>query len=116
MVGPLNDYELVILGTPVWAWSVTSPVRTFLIDHADDLPRVAFFATCGSSGMERTFAQMRAIAKQLPVAQIGFNQQQIGTAAYAAALSRFVYDVQGIDADESPPDIARNEESEDGIL
>src|SRR5512146_242084 len=29
-----SDYELVVLGTPVWASHVSSPVRRFLHDHA----------------------------------------------------------------------------------
>jgi flavodoxin len=28
-VNPL-DYELIIIGTPVWAWTITPPIRSFL--------------------------------------------------------------------------------------
>src|ERR1700690_822698 len=36
-------YDLVIVGSPVWGSSVSSPVRSYLDEHAGSLPRLAFF-------------------------------------------------------------------------
>ena len=43
-------YDLVIIGTPVWAWSLSSPVRAYLMATASQLPKVAFFCTLGARG------------------------------------------------------------------
>jgi len=43
----LADYERVIIGTPVWAGSISSPVRSFLVAHAEELPEVGYLLTHG---------------------------------------------------------------------
>src|SRR5690606_19250759 len=50
------DYPLVIVGTPVWFWNLSSPVRTWVRRHRPRLRDVAFFCTCGSSGGTRALA------------------------------------------------------------
>ena len=42
-----SSYDLVVIGTPVWGWSVSSPVRAYLMANRDRLPEVAFFCTLG---------------------------------------------------------------------
>ncbi|MGZ3295282.1 MAG: flavodoxin family protein [Xanthobacteraceae bacterium] len=49
------SYDLVVIGTPVWAWSLSSPVRAYLMTTAGQLPDVAFFCTLGGKGSESTF-------------------------------------------------------------
>lgn len=41
----LQDYDLVLFGTPVWAGHVSSPVRACLDAQRNSLRRVAFFCT-----------------------------------------------------------------------
>jgi flavodoxin len=52
------DYDLVIIGTPVWASTMATPVLTYLIENKDKFKNVSFFCTCGSSGYERTLNNM----------------------------------------------------------
>ncbi len=62
------DYDLIILGLPVWAGSITPPLRTFLRDNAEALSsmRVAAFACQSGSGGEKVLAKLReALGKPL---------------------------------------------------
>jgi len=34
----VSSYDLVVIGTPVWAWSLSSPVRAYLTATAGQLP------------------------------------------------------------------------------
>lgn len=52
---PLEDYRLVILGTPVWAGRCSSVMRAFLKDHGQKLQRVAYVVTRSSDGKMRRF-------------------------------------------------------------
>ena len=53
-----TDYDLVIVGTPVWNASLSAPVRTYLTTHKGKPKKVAFFCTYGGSGSRRVLGQM----------------------------------------------------------
>ena len=44
----LENYRLVIIGTPVWAGRCSSVIRSFLKNHGGELNRVAYVLTRGS--------------------------------------------------------------------
>ena len=44
-----EDYDLVLIGSPVWASNLPPPIRTLLIDKGKDFDKTAYFCTCGSS-------------------------------------------------------------------
>lgn len=54
----LDDYDMIFVGSPVWAWTVAPPVTSFLKGADLKDKKVAFFATCdGNEGS--TFEKMR---------------------------------------------------------
>lgn len=85
----VSSYDLVVIGTPVWAWSLSSPVRAYLMATASQLPEVAFFCTLGASGSERTFAQMSAIVGKKPRAVCAITQRETLSGSYFDRLSTF---------------------------
>ena len=54
-----SDYDQVIIGTPVWAGTMASPIRSYLFRHQGRLPRLAFFAVMGGQGAERVLREMQ---------------------------------------------------------
>ena len=44
-----SDYDLVIIGTPVWAASFAPALRSFFSDYRFSGKKVALFYTCGST-------------------------------------------------------------------
>lgn len=56
---PLEDYRLVVVGTPVWAGRCSSVVRGLLKKHGKKLTHAAYVATRGTEKRdEDLFAQM----------------------------------------------------------
>ncbi len=84
------SYDLVVIGTPVWAWSVSSPVRAYLAENASKLPQVAFFCTMGSRGDDGTFAQMQDLAGKAPRATVAFKMQDVVAGNFRPRLAEFV--------------------------
>jgi flavodoxin len=80
-------FDLVVVGGPIWASSVSSPVRSYLRRHRGALPAVAFFCTCGGRGDERVFAQMAEACGEPPVATLVVRESELTRAA--AAVARF---------------------------
>ncbi|MEK0418647.1 MAG: hypothetical protein RI949_2653 [Pseudomonadota bacterium] len=83
-------YELVVIGTPVWNWSLASPVRTYVQSHAGEFRRVAFFCTKGGSGDHRVFRQLEILCHQAPLEKLAVNAHDLATGAHMAPLQRFV--------------------------
>ncbi len=83
-------YDLVILGTPVWAWSVAPPMRAYLAANKNNLPQVAFFCTLGGRGSDSAFAQMQAAAGKPPRATAAFTVADVLTARFQPRLAAFV--------------------------
>jgi len=56
---PLDQYDLVIIGTPVWAGRCSSPARSFLLQFGEELKEAAYVITRGSDvRYEEVFDQM----------------------------------------------------------
>lgn len=72
-----KDYDIVVVGTPIWAWNMTPAVRSFLTVYKDDLKKVAFFATEGGSGHEKAFKNMETLAGKKPLAIAFWNETDL---------------------------------------
>lgn len=84
-----SSYDLVVIGTPVWAWSVSAPIRAYLMQQANKLPPVAFFCTMGSAGDKRTFTQMQTLTGKTPRAVAAFTAQEVVEGRFAERLADF---------------------------
>jgi len=62
-------YDLVIVGTPVWAGTMSAPARAWLTANRRHLPLVAFFCTQQKRGDVGAFRDMAALAGKQPVAR-----------------------------------------------
>jgi flavodoxin len=84
-----SNYDVVVLGTPVWAGNISSPLRSYVAAHERQLRRVAFFCTQGGSGAEKVFRDLAELCGQSPVATLAVNGREIEKRAYAQRLERF---------------------------
>ncbi len=82
-------FDLVVIGTPVWASSVSTPIRAYLAAFKDRLPAVGFFLTLGGSGAKRTFAQMQALSGKPPLATCALTEREVKAGTIDARLSEF---------------------------
>lgn len=83
-----SNYALVVVGTPVWFWNVSSPVRSWLEAHRLT-HRLAFFCTMGGSGAARAFATMAELAGRPPQATLALTEDEVARGAYAPKLDAF---------------------------
>ncbi|UCC20928.1 MAG: NAD(P)H-dependent oxidoreductase [Promethearchaeota archaeon] len=72
-INPL-DYELIILGTPVWAWTISPPIRSFLSKFKLSGKKVALWTCSGGDGV-RAMKQFREALKDINiVGEIRFKE------------------------------------------
>ncbi|MGV8171376.1 MAG: flavodoxin family protein, partial [Candidatus Woesearchaeota archaeon] len=87
-----KDYDVIILGGPVWAWTVTPAVRTYLDRCIDALKtkKVAFFATQGSSGAEKKFEAMKEVLGAAPITTMIINGKDFRDETHELKVKEFV--------------------------
>ena len=85
-----SSYDLVLLGTPVWAGSMSCAMRTYLRMQKSKLENVAFFCTTGRSAIEATFRHMQEECGKKPLAVLGLRTKQVKKEQYQEKLSEFV--------------------------
>ena len=88
-----GDYDLVILGSPVWAGRVSAPMSGYLERHAGQFRRIAAFVTMGGSGGAKAFADMAQLAGSAPFAKLELTERQLSAGA-DAKVDAFVKQVQ----------------------
>ena len=88
-----SKYDVVIIGTPVWAWNMCPAVRTYINENKNKLKKVAFFCTQGGSGAEGTFKEMEKISKN-PVSVLQLKTNQVAKNNYNNELNKFVGDLK----------------------
>ncbi len=55
------DYDLIVVGTPVWNSRLTPAIRTYLKENDLSQKRVALFSTNEGRGSEKTLAMMKSL-------------------------------------------------------
>lgn len=84
-----KEYDLVIIGTPVWSWGVSSPVRSYINLVKDDLKGVAFFCTMGGSGGKNAFKHMEDAASMVPKFTLELKQKEVMDESYLPKVKQF---------------------------
>lgn len=89
-----KDYDLVIIGTLLWAFTMSSPIRSFLDQYKEDLRQVAFFCTAGSSPGEKTFGLMQEVCGKQPKSTLSITEKNLKTNQYLQQIKQFVQKLQ----------------------
>ena len=83
------DFELVVLGTPVWAGSVAPAMRSYIQQHSGNLSTVAFFCSEGGKGHERVFQQMADACGVQPESSLFVTESKLKSGDYRAGINSF---------------------------
>lgn len=77
---PLDVYDLVIIGSPVWAGRCSAPVRSFLMQHGGELRKTAYVITRGSDvRYEEVFDQMDLYVKNPRISAVTIRPNTVGS-------------------------------------
>ena len=89
----LSDYDLIVVGTPIWGWNMSAPVRTFLTEQKDNLKEVAFFCTMGGSGDKQAFAEMEKIIGKKPHGTLAVTTKNAIANNFSETLAKFLEEI-----------------------
>lgn len=63
------SYDIVVVGTPMWNHTISTPIRTYLTQYKDSFKKVAFFCTHEYTD-DSPFVEMAAVCGKAPVATL----------------------------------------------
>jgi flavodoxin len=90
------DYDLVIVGTPVWFWGVASPVRSWVLRHRRALDHVAVFCTCGGSGHAKALDDLEHLCERAALARLALTEAAVPQCPDNPAFHRFLLELKRV--------------------
>lgn len=90
-----GNYDLVIVGTPVWGWNMVPAVRTYLEQVKERLKKVAFFTTSSNTNPRKIVVGMEKLSDKKALCFIGFSESELRDGKiYEGKLSAFAKTIQ----------------------
>ncbi len=88
-----DDFDLVIIGTPIWGWNISVPVRTYITENKEKFRKVAFFCTMGGSGDQKAFLEMEKIIGKKPVSTLALRTEEVVKNKFSQKLEEFILEI-----------------------
>jgi len=89
-----SSYDVVIVGTPVWSYTMSTPVRTYLAKNKGKFKSVAFFCTYGGTGGERALKSMESFCGKTAVGMLDIVEKELRSGEYVEKVKRFATKLQ----------------------
>lgn len=83
------QYDLLILGAPVWIMKLAPPMRSYILKEKDRFNNVAYFCTEGSSGGPNAFKMMESLCNKQPVATLEVTEADLKSGMYIEKTNAF---------------------------
>lgn len=84
-----GQYDRIIIGTPIWSWTMSVPIRTYIQMYKNKFGEVAFFCTHrGNPG--KAFSEMAEICGKKPLAVLVLDNKDFKGGTDAAKIDEFV--------------------------
>jgi flavodoxin len=85
-----SQYDLVIVGTPIWAGNITPAVRTYLKENREKIKDAAFFFTFGGSGSQASIDEMKQLYGREARGTLMLTQREVPRGEFLPKIQKFV--------------------------
>lgn len=85
-----SNYDLIVLGTPVWGQNMCSPMRSYIMAQKERFRAIAVFCTQGGSGGTQVAGQIAELCGRHPVATLVLNESEIKKDQFLEKLGGFI--------------------------
>jgi flavodoxin len=73
------NYDLVILASPIWAGSVSSPMRGYMTENREKLGKTAVFLSNDSGSVDDAFTEIHELLVNPPLVERSLQRSKIKT-------------------------------------
>jgi flavodoxin len=92
----LRDYDLVILGTPVWVGTMTPAMRTFLKQEEANINKFVCFTTQGGKKRQKVFEEINKATKTESMVNEFFVTKNITKGIHKEKLNEFARRIKSL--------------------
>ena len=85
-----QDYDVVYLGTPVWASKASTPLISYIKENEGKFSDVKFFVTAGGSGLDSTLEQMKKYVSKKPLSTLALTTKEVKNNLYEDRMAEFL--------------------------
>ena len=71
------DYDLVIIGTPVWSSNMAPPIFTYLIQNRTKIKSMASFCTCMGGGYDKALEKIAEVSGKKQISTMFLTSKDI---------------------------------------
>lgn len=89
-----DDYDLVVIGTPIWFWNMSSPIRAFITEYRHQFRWAAFFCTYGGSGQIKVLEDLTRLAGRPVLATLALTNHAVKSGHFRQPLARLVSQIK----------------------
>lgn len=84
-----SQYDLVIIGTPIWAGNITPAVRAYLTSNRGKIKDAAFFFTCGGSANDNSLNDTKQLFGGDPRGTLIVRRREISSGEFMQKVQQF---------------------------
>lgn len=86
-----QDYDLVILASPVWGGNITPALRTYLVENKERIKNYAFISVSGAGEQNnRVVKYVKEILGKEPLSSLFLREKEVKTGEYINKLEGFI--------------------------
>lgn len=84
------NYDLVIIGTPVWAGLCAPAIRTYIKEHKQFFRQTAIFATQGSEKRQKALDDLKEQLEEEPISELFLSTKEVRQGNFEDKLKDFI--------------------------
>ena len=88
-----SDYQLVILGFPIWAGSIPPAIRTYLRKEGDKIDNLASFCTMKGSDPDKAYSEINNILDTDSTYTLSVKEKNLENDSYTEDLNNFLNNI-----------------------
>lgn len=92
----VSNYDMVVLGTPVWGGHMSVPLLTFITQNKEKIPDIAIFITAGGTGNEEKITSaIENLCGKKSKATLELSMSEVKKDQFMEKVQGFVASIKG---------------------
>jgi hypothetical protein len=87
------QYDLVVIGSPIWAGLISIPVRSYIAKHRAKFKAVAIFVNLGGDNSAPGLKEMGETCGKKPIATMAVSTDETKKGQFSGKVTKFVEEI-----------------------